>query len=120
MLIYCLKSTLEVPMQDVRHLVGERIQALRKRKQLSQEDLANEVGIDTKSLSRLERGQHYPSLETLERIQIALEVELRDFFDFDNRPSAEELRDFLMRTASKADYPNLLKMTEAVKSALKQ
>ena len=105
-------------MEDVRHLVGERIQILRKRKQFSQDELAGQIGIDTKSLSRLERGQHYPSLETLERIRVVLEVELKDFFDFDGKPSAEELRDFLMRATSKADYAILVKMADAVKAAL--
>lgn len=105
-------------MEDVRHLVGERVQILRKRKQLSQEELASRIGIDTKSLSRLERGQHYPSLETLERIRVALGVELKDFFDFDGRPSAEELRNFLLRAASKADYESLVKMADAVKAVL--
>ncbi|MBC3917079.1 helix-turn-helix transcriptional regulator [Undibacterium sp. CY18W] len=106
-------------MKDVRHLVGDRVQILRKRKQLSQEELAGKIEIDTKSLSRLERGQHYPSLETLERIRSELGVELKDFFDFDGEPSAEELREFLLRTASKADYESLVKMSNAVKEALK-
>lgn len=107
-------------MKDVRHLVGERVQILRKRKQLSQEELASRISIDTKSLSRLERGQHYPSLETLDRIRHELDVDLKDFFDFNDSPSAEELRDFLMRTASKADYSILVKMTDAVRNALKE
>lgn len=107
-------------MKDVRHLVGERLQILRKRKQLSQEELAGRIGIETKSLSRLERGQHYPSLETLERIRFELGVDLKDFFDFDDKPSAEELRDFLTRTANQADYSNLVKMADAVKTALKK
>jgi len=107
-------------MEDVRHLVGARVQILRKRKQLSQEELASRIGIDTKSLSRLERGQHYPSLETLERIRTELGVELKDFFDFDGKPSAEELRDFLLRSASKADYSNLVKMADAVRNALQK
>ncbi|MBI1773672.1 MAG: helix-turn-helix transcriptional regulator [Burkholderiales bacterium] len=107
-------------MEDARHLVGQRVQILRKRKQLSQEELAGRIGIDTKSLSRLERGLHYPSLETLERIRLELNVNLKDFFDFDDNPSAEELRNFLMRTATKADYPNLVKMADAVKAALKE
>ncbi|PXX46963.1 helix-turn-helix domain-containing protein [Undibacterium pigrum] len=106
-------------MKDVRHLVGERVQILRKRKLLSQEELAGKIEIDTKSLSRLERGLHYPSLETLERIRSELGVELKDFFDFDGEPSAEELREFLLRTASKADYELLVKMSNAVKDALK-
>jgi transcriptional regulator with XRE-family HTH domain len=105
-------------MSDPKRLVGERVQILRKRKGLSQEELAGQIGIDTKSLSRLERGAHFPSLETLEKVRIELGVELKDFFDFDPRPSAEEMRDFLIRTARDADYDNLAKMTEAVKSVI--
>jgi transcriptional regulator with XRE-family HTH domain len=105
-------------MHEAKRLVGERVQLLRKRKGLSQDELSGRIGIDTKSLSRLERGVHYPSLETLERIRIELEVELKDFFDFAPRPSAEEMRDFLIRAASNADYQALKKMTEAVKAAL--
>lgn len=105
-------------MSDPKRLVGERVQILRKRKGLSQEELAGQIGIDTKSLSRLERGAHFPSLETLERIRIELRVELKDFFDFDPRPSAEEMRDFLIRTARDANYEDLAKMTEAVKTVI--
>lgn len=105
-------------MQDVRKLIGERVRALRKRKSFSQEQLAGKVGIDMKSLSRLERGAHYPSLETLEKIQVELAVDLKDFFDFDVSPSAEEMRDFLIRTASNADYITLERMSAAVKSVL--
>lgn len=105
-------------MYDPKRLVGERVQLLRKRKGLSQEELANKVGIDTKSLSRLERGAHFPSLETLEKVRVELGVELKDFFDFDQRPSAEEMRDFLIRAARDADYDHLARMTEAVKTAL--
>lgn len=105
-------------MRDSKRLVGERIQQLRKRKGLSQDELSGRIGIDTKSLSRLERGAHYPSLETLERIRIALGVELKDFFDFKPHPSAEEMRDFLIRAANNAGYEDLAKMTEAVKAAL--
>jgi transcriptional regulator with XRE-family HTH domain len=102
-------------MYDAKRLVGERVQLLRKRKGLSQDELAGKIGIDTKSLSRLERGAHYPSLETLDRIRAELGVELKDFFDFNPHPSAEEMRDFLIRAASNADYEELVKMAEAVR-----
>jgi transcriptional regulator with XRE-family HTH domain len=105
-------------MYDPKRLIGERVQLLRKRKGQSQEELAGRVGIDTKSLSRLERGAHFPSLETLEKVRIELGVELKDFFDFDRHPTAEEMRDFLIRAAREADYDHLAKMTEAVRSAL--
>ncbi len=105
-------------MYDAKRLVGERLQLLRKRKGLSQEGLASKIGIDTKSLSRLERGAHYPSMETLERIRAELGVELRDFFDFAPEPSAEEMRDYIIRTANSANYDMLKKIAEALRSVL--
>jgi transcriptional regulator with XRE-family HTH domain len=105
-------------MQDVKKLVGERVRTLRKRRNFSQEVLASKVGIDMKSLSRLERGAHYPSLDTLEKIQVELAVELKDFFDFEKTPSADELRDFLIRSANDADYATLQRMSGAVRSVL--
>jgi transcriptional regulator with XRE-family HTH domain len=105
-------------MSDAKRLVGERVQLLRKRKGLSQEELASKIGIDTKSLSRLERGAHYPSMETLERIRTELEVQLKDFFDFDPQPSAEGMRDFIIRNALGADYETLTRMAEALRGVL--
>jgi transcriptional regulator with XRE-family HTH domain len=105
-------------MHDVKKLIGERVRTLRNRRNLSQEVLAGRVGIDMKSLSRLERGAHYPSLETLEKIQVELGVELKDFFDFEKFPSADEMRDFLIRAARDADYATLERMSSAVKSVL--
>lgn len=89
-------------------------QSLRKRKGLSQETLAELIGIDSKLLSRLERGAHYPSIETLEKMSIALNVELKDFFDFDGRPSVEEMRSMVIDAAQEADYLMLEKMAAAV------
>lgn len=83
--------------------IGLQLQLLRKRKKLSQEVLAERVEIDAKSLSRLERGAHYPSIETLERLARELGVELKDFFDFDKTPSIEQMRKMVVRTAHEAE-----------------
>ena len=45
-----------------------------RRKQLgwTQEVLAERVGVDTETISRIERGAHLPSLPTLDRLAVAL------------------------------------------------
>lgn len=65
-------------------LLGARIKELRKRAELSQDQLAEKVGIDGKYLSRIEVGKRYPSLETLERIADALQVKMIVLFDYDH------------------------------------
>ena len=55
-------------MADVRAAqlrLGARIQMLRQRRGLTQEQLATECGISQKYLSELERGEKAPSFETL-------------------------------------------------------
>lgn len=70
-------------MEDNRVLLGMKIKELRKVKHLSQEELSDKIGISPKHLSRLEMGRGFPSLETLEKIAVILNVELKEFFDFD-------------------------------------
>lgn len=70
-------------MENKRVLLGMRIKEIRKTRQLSQEQLSDRVGISPKHLSRIEMGGGYPSLETLEKIAATMDVELKEFFDFD-------------------------------------
>lgn len=69
-------------MSERKMLLGARIKELRKRAGLSQDQLAEKVGIEAKYLSRIEVGKRYPSLETLEKIADALQVEMKELFDF--------------------------------------
>jgi transcriptional regulator with XRE-family HTH domain len=55
-------------MEITKKTIGARIRKLRKAKGLSQEQLSEKVGIKSKHLSRLEVGNNYPSLKSLESI----------------------------------------------------
>jgi len=55
-------------MRTTKKLLGERIKELRKAKKLSQDKLSEQIGIDPKHLSRIEVGNSYSSLSTLEKI----------------------------------------------------
>ena len=64
--------------------VGNRIRYLRKQKGLSQEKLALKAGMDRTYLAGVETGKRNATLTSLEKIGIALEIPLKDLFDFDN------------------------------------
>jgi transcriptional regulator with XRE-family HTH domain len=66
--------------RSVARQVGRVVALLRKRAGLSQEALAEKVGVAPDTISRLERGRHVPPLEGLSEIAIALGVGLRDLF----------------------------------------
>ena len=71
-----------VRMSTTRKLIGARIKELRRQAGLTQEALAERVGLDSRHLSRLEVGRHFPSLQTLELIANALNVQLVELFQF--------------------------------------
>jgi transcriptional regulator with XRE-family HTH domain len=66
--------------QDVRTLLGKRIQFYRKQRQLSQATLAERADISITFLSKIERGLKYPTSETLSGIANGLGVEVCNLF----------------------------------------
>ena len=61
--------------------IGARVRTLRKRRGLTQEELAGRIGRSVETLSVLERGRATPTLPVLGRLSEALAVPLRDFFE---------------------------------------
>ncbi|MBL0924301.1 MAG: helix-turn-helix transcriptional regulator [Sphingomonadaceae bacterium] len=64
-----------------RKLVAHNIRRLRVARNVSQERLAFDAGVDRSYLGGIERGEQNPSVDTLEKIAAILIVEIRDFFD---------------------------------------
>lgn len=61
-------------------LVARNIRRLRVSRELSQEALAVDAGIDRTYVSRLERGIENPSVAILEKLAIALKATIPDLF----------------------------------------
>ena len=62
-------------------LVARNLRRLRVRKGLSQEALAVDATVDRTYVSRLERGLENPTVAVLEKLAIALEAPIVEFFD---------------------------------------
>lgn len=78
-------------MSTLKENLGKRIQEIRKSKNLTQEKLAEMIGIDTPNLSNIERGKRFLSAETLEKIIKSLDVREKDLFDFEHLKSKDDL-----------------------------
>ncbi len=65
--------------------VGTRIQELRNEKGMKQVDLAAKIqgDIDTTNISRIESGRTNPTIYTLYRIAVALEVSINDLIQIE-------------------------------------
>lgn len=90
-------------MQTAKQLLGMRVREVRKLRGLSQEKLAEKVGVDPKQISRIEGGKSAPSLDTLEAIAKHLQVEMKDLFDFQHLVPQETLEDQALRLLGMMD-----------------
>jgi transcriptional regulator with XRE-family HTH domain len=104
-------------MKTTKELLGARIKELRKARGLSQDQLLERVNIDSKHLSRIEVGKSYPSLDTLEKIARALNVEIKDLFEYMHEVKGKELTENINRLLKESDEEKLrliLKIIRAI------
>jgi transcriptional regulator with XRE-family HTH domain len=78
---------------DFLKFVGERIRTLRKEKGYTQEALAEKSGIYITYVSDIERGERNISLDTLEKMIIALEVSPIEVFRIEGIEGIEKRSD---------------------------
>jgi len=69
-------------MKPIKKLLGERIREFRKDKGFTQEQLAEMIGVEPRHISRIEGGYNSPSIERLAKISEALDVPIKEFFNF--------------------------------------
>lgn len=70
-------------MKETALRVGARIRYLRRQRELSQEKLALEAGINPAFLGHLERGLKSPTVDTLAKIASALNITLSELVDIE-------------------------------------
>jgi transcriptional regulator with XRE-family HTH domain len=61
-----------------RRAIGDRVRAERTRQKLTQERLAEQVGLDRKTVNRIEQGTHATLIDHLALIARALDVPLTE------------------------------------------
>ncbi len=61
--------------------ICKRIRKFRHEAEMTQEDLAEKVGISRVYIGYVEQGRNTPSLEILEKIAKALKISIRDIFE---------------------------------------
>ncbi len=67
-------------MAELKQIVGRRLRQIRRSRDLTQEQLAELVGLSANFISLIENGDAAPSFATIEKLAQALNVEPTDFF----------------------------------------
>lgn len=65
-------------------MLGKRVKVLRENAHLTQEKLAEKCGISLDYLGKIEVCINKPGLKTIFRLANALEIPIKEFFDFDS------------------------------------
>ena len=71
-------------MKKLRVQFGNKLRDLRKQRGITQEQLAERASISVDFLSLVERGINAPSFETLEKLACALDVPVKQLFNFES------------------------------------
>jgi len=87
--------------------LGQRIRALRQKKKLTQEQISELVGLNSKYWSELERGNETISLKNLNKIAKALEVPMVDLINAEHEAPRKVLEKEVQKMICEANDEQL-------------
>ena len=93
-------------MTDDKQL-GQRIRALRQKKNFTQEQISELVGLNSKYWSELERGNETISVKNLNKIATALEVPMVDLINAEHEAPRKALEEEVQKMICEADDEQL-------------
>lgn len=76
-----MSTQTETKTTDFMVTLATNLRTIRARAKVSQKELANRVGVSYPRISEIENGKGNPTIETLEKIAIALNVNISDLFN---------------------------------------
>ena len=94
-------------MAGLRLKFGKRIRELRKSKGLTQEQVAEMINIEPPNFSKMENGMHFPQPDKIEKLALALNVNINELFEFEHKQSKQELIEYISNTVETFDIKTL-------------
>lgn len=74
---------------------GENLKRLRKEKELTQETLADFLGVSFQTISKWERGENYPDITTLPTIASFFNITIEDLLGVDKAKKEQKINEYL-------------------------
>ena len=91
----------EIPKGVVCMQIGQVIRKYRKRKQMTQEELANCLGVTAPAVNKWENGNSFPDITLLAPIARLLNITLDTLLSFHEELTEEEIKDIVCKAESK-------------------
>lgn len=79
-------------MSFIKKQLGQRIREMRKARRITQEQLAEMLGIGTANISYIENGKFAPSIENFEKMVKIFDVEPYELYKFTTKTTIQEMR----------------------------
>lgn len=104
----------------IKKLLGKKIKNLRVKKGLTQEKLAEMVGISQRSLSGIEIGENFLTSETLDKILSCLDISAQELFSLEHLKPVQELtKEILDEISALKDEEKIRTLYKVVKAIIK-
>jgi transcriptional regulator with XRE-family HTH domain len=75
--------------RQIRHIFGSNLRKFRDRREWSQMELAEKANISMNFLSEIERGNKWPSAETIQNLAYSLDIEVYELFLLQDKPAVD-------------------------------
>ncbi len=79
-------------MENVQDIIGRNLKYIRYQSKKSQEKFYGNLGLNSKYLASVERGEINVTVEFLSKLAKILNIDIRDFFDPDEKHIIEKKR----------------------------
>ncbi len=105
-------------MTSFQNKFGARVKELRKSKKYTQEQLAEKLNIGVRSLGKIETGNSFPSMATLEKIIEVFDIPAVELFDFEHLQTSQNLKEltFEMINSNPEKIRDIYKIVKALTS----
>ncbi len=107
-------------MSRIQQLFGKKLRELRRKRDITQEKLAELSGLSLQYIGEIERNRRNPSLTSMESLAEALDIPIGELFNLEEfQRSDKELRETLIRQIQQADPERLRLFYELSRVAFK-
>lgn len=105
-------------MKEILLVFGKRLKSLRKERKMTQEELADKLGLHNSYIGLLERGERIPSLLTLDKIARYFGVKPADLIMEEQKSQKYDLKQkellYIVREGSQEEIDKLYKIAKIV------
>lgn len=103
---------------QLQEYISKRVRECRKDRKLSQEQLSEMAGLGIKAIQNIETQKYDFKIKTLEKVLMALDINVEEFFDFQFAEDSVSI-DLLLDNISKLSLEQQSKLTSSFNAIVK-